>query len=200
MKQIRAGGLALSLLLLSGCWKRAKRPVVRPTESAPAADQARTRFFDEQEQAFVLEEKDNVFAPDESVQLVNAGSMWVEKEGRFETIYFDFDRYVIRPDQKPALDRVATELKSVIAEKPNVTVVIEGHACNSAGSPTYNMALSERRAQAAFNHLVKGGLPAHRLVTVGRGSEMRKVASGDRDQQAPNRRVEFHLVEKKGNQ
>ena len=78
-------------------------------------------------------------------------------------------------------------------------LVIDGHACHSAGSRAYNLALSERRAKVLADLMIEAGIPADCVKIVGRGDEMAalvngKPVDGDREQQWPNRRDEIHVV------
>ena len=59
----------------------------------------------------------------------------------------------------------------MIDEGGEPTIVIEGHSCHSAGSKTYNMVLSERRAKAVSDRLVAAGIPADKIKIVSRGQE-----------------------------
>ena len=78
--------------------------------------------------------------------------------------------------------------------KTGKKVVVEGHACNSAGSAKYNMMLSEKRAKKVAAWLKENGFSIKRLHIVGRGCEMPIVSSGSREEQAPNRRVEMYYA------
>lgn len=113
------------------------------------------------------------------------------KQG-LKAIYFDFDQYVIRPDQDAAFKKNLDSVKKLT--KQGKTIVIEGHACDSAGSESYNVHLSEKRAASVKKALINQGVPADQLKTVGRGVEMCIVHSGTREQQAPNRRVEIFVL------
>ena len=192
--------MPLSVLMLSGCsWRgKQKQAPVNPDNTLHHQDgngsEEHSSIFDEHEQAFLLQEERNPFAPDGGVRLSDSEPLWVaDQQVIFETIYFGFDQYRIAPEQIPALDRVADSLRQAVTD--GSFVVIEGHACDSAGSPRYNTMLSEQRAQEVRKYLVKKGIPAEQLRVVGRGSEMRKVLTGNREQQAPNRRVEFYIVQ-----
>lgn len=110
----------------------------------------------------------------------------------FKTIYFDFDRFEIRKDQLDILNHNLDAIKKRIGEDKKVTIVIEGHACRSAGSDSYNMILSEKRANSVRNWMIKRGIKRANFKIVGRGSEECIVPAGSREEQAPNRRVEFH--------
>lgn len=99
-------------------------------------------------------------------------------------IYFDTDRYNIDSADFAALQSQAQYL----AQYPNITVTIEGHA-DERGTREYNLALGERRANAAKNYLVSIGVPASRIRTVSYGKE-RPVALGSNEAAwAQNRRA-----------
>lgn len=110
-----------------------------------------------------------------------------------KTIYYDFDKYHIRKNQLNAAKENLEIIKNLVNKGHEV--VLEGHACNSAGSTEYNMILSENRANTFAKYLAKHGVDRKKLKTVGRGSEMRIVPFGDKEQQAPNRRVGFYVIE-----
>ncbi len=80
--------------------------------------------------------------------------------------YFDLDRADIRGDAKEALMKTAQFLRSY----PQIKVAVEGH-CDERGSTEYNLALGDRRAQAAKDFLVSLGVPADRMQTVSYGKE-----------------------------
>jgi peptidoglycan-associated lipoprotein len=80
--------------------------------------------------------------------------------------YFDYDKADIRPDTRSALTETAGFLKSY----PQVKVMIEGH-CDERGSTEYNLALGDRRAQAAKDFLVSLGVGSDRMQTVSYGKE-----------------------------
>lgn len=103
-----------------------------------------------------------------------------------DAIYFDFDKYNIRPDAKAVLDKLADALLA----NPNASITIEGH-CDHYGSNEYNMALGEKRANAAKDYLKARGISADRLYTVSYGEErpVRECTSIEDCQ--VNRRCEF---------
>jgi len=83
-----------------------------------------------------------------------------------QTIYFDFDRSTIKSDFYSVLDQHATFLVKNSAQ----TVVIEGHT-DSRGTPEYNIALGERRAQAVETYLLNAGVSAAQISVVSFGEE-----------------------------
>jgi peptidoglycan-associated lipoprotein len=82
------------------------------------------------------------------------------------TIYFDFDKYDIRPDDAKMLDANAAWLKS----NADNLLLIEGH-CDERGTNEYNLALGEKRAKAAMNYLVAQGVQASRITIISYGKE-----------------------------
>ncbi len=139
----------------------------------------------------------------ESFDLVEETTLGSELQARqmqqaqygFKPIYFPFDRYHITEEQKEALKHDLKIISRLTKPKRKAkTVVIEGHADCYAGSHEYNMHLSEKRAQSVKRYLIEHGVPEHQLNVVGRGDTMCIVPSGDKEQQAPNRRVEFYVL------
>ena len=106
-----------------------------------------------------------------------------QMQGR-DTIYFDTDKFDIDAEDQAALRQQAQYLQ----QYPNVRATVEGH-CDERGTREYNLALGERRANAAKNYLVSLGVGADRVTTVSYGKE-RPVALGSNEQAwARNRRA-----------
>ncbi len=104
-------------------------------------------------------------------------------QGR-DVIYFDTDKFDIDSEDQAALRQQAQYLQ----QYPNVRATVEGH-CDERGTREYNLALGERRANAAKNYLVSLGVGADRVTTVSYGKE-RPVALGSNEQAwARNRRA-----------
>ena len=73
-------------------------------------------------------------------------------ELHFEDVYFDFDRYSLRPEATRVLDEAVAALR----ENATLRIEIEGHTCN-IGTAEYNLALGDRRANAVQDYLVSRG-------------------------------------------
>jgi peptidoglycan-associated lipoprotein len=99
-----------------------------------------------------------------------------------DRVFFAFDRADISPEAQQILQRQADWLRRY----PNVTVTIEGH-CDERGTREYNLALGERRANAAKNVLIAAGIPASRLATISYGKERPVVPGSTEDTYAQNR-------------
>ena len=105
-------------------------------------------------------------------------------------IYFDYGTARLKDSSNPELQK----LLRVLRENPSYMIEISGHT-DSFGSKNFNQWLSERRAQAIVDYLVKNGENAKRLIVVGYGED-RPIASND-DEEAGrelNRRVEFRVL------
>jgi len=100
-------------------------------------------------------------------------------------IYFDFDKYDIRPGDAKILDSNATWLKG-----NNNLVLIEGH-CDERGTNEYNLALGERRAKATMNYLVSQGVQAGRITIISYGEERPICTEHNEACWAKNRRAHF---------
>ena len=100
-------------------------------------------------------------------------------------VFFDFDKYDIRPTDAKTLDTNAAWLKS----NDNL-VLIEGH-CDERGTNEYNLALGERRAKAAMNYLVAQGVQASRITIISYGKERPTCTEHSESCWAQNRRAHF---------
>lgn len=87
-----------------------------------------------------------------------------------DNIFYDFDKYTLRPESVTALD----ELVKLLNENPNVTIELSAH-CDYKGSSEYNKTLSQKRAEAVVNYLIEHGIARNRLSPVGYGKEKPKT-------------------------
>ena len=103
-----------------------------------------------------------------------------------QDIYFDFDSYAIRSDDMPILKKMTGWLVTNQAIK----LTIEGY-CDERGTTEYNLALGQKRAEAAKDYFVKSGVSASRLKTVSYGKEAPLDAAHTEQAWAKNRRAHF---------
>ncbi len=101
-------------------------------------------------------------------------------------IYFDFDRYVLKDEARKILDQHADWLK----KNKDVKVLVEGH-CDERGTAEYNMALGERRANAAAEYLIDLGIEKDRISTISYGFERPLDTRHNEEAWAKNRRDQF---------
>ena len=100
-----------------------------------------------------------------------------------DRVFFDFDKFSLKPDARKTLEKQAAWMKA----NPSVRVSIEGHA-DERGTREYNLALGERRANSAKDYLVSLGINPARLKTISYG-KARPVAMGSNEAAwAQNRR------------
>ena len=107
----------------------------------------------------------------------------------WQDAYFDYDSADLRDDARGALDADA----KMLADHANAKLTIEGH-CDERGTPEYNLALGERRANAAKDYLVAHGVDGSRVETISYGEERPFATGHDEASWAQNRRA--HLVQK----
>ncbi len=105
---------------------------------------------------------------------------------------FDFDKAELHPPDKELLSRIA----GILMTSPDYTVSVNGHT-DDVGTDEYNQKLSERRAQAVRDYLVKSGLPADIFTVTGHGKKRPLVPGNSEKARAKNRRVELGIVNTK---
>lgn len=101
-------------------------------------------------------------------------------------INFDVDKETIKPESKPIIDQIVSLLKS----NPTLMVSIEGHTDNT-GTRQRNKTLSEKRAKAVADAIVREGVDRNRISTVGWGQDKPLANNNSEDGRAKNRRVEL---------
>ena len=114
---------------------------------------------------------------------------------KLENIYYDFDKYNIRPDAAKELNRFV----SFMQKYPGLVVQLRSHT-DSRGSDKYNMWLSQKRAESAVKYVVKHGVEKERITAKGFGETMpvnhctNRVRCTEEEHQM-NRRTTFAILE-----
>lgn len=103
-------------------------------------------------------------------------------------VFFDFDRANITPAAQDIVNTVVTDYRANQAEGVNVV----GHT-DTSGPPAYNQRLSERRATAVREALVRSGVPGGSVDTTGVGETQPLIATGDGVREPSNRRAEIRF-------
>lgn len=167
---VLAGFLIMGHLAVSGCAKK-----VETAKDAKGADERVAS------------------APTPAPEQASRTDTPVVKESGVSTglndVYFDFDKFVIRDDAKSALQSSAKWLSS----NPKAKIKIEGH-CDERGTNEYNIALGEKRAEAAKKYLVSLGVKADRLSTISYGEEKPQCKEQNEDCWQKNRRAHSTIV------
>ena len=176
--------LALPVVLLFGCSSTPEQPaavkasdVAKPKTEAPAT--AKPGAGADAGAATPIDASKGAKA--------DAGATDKSAPGALKsTIYFDFDRFEIKPEFREAVLAHA----AFLTKNPNSTVKIEGH-CDERGTREYNIALGDRRATAVRQLLKLQGVTDKQIATISFGEE-RPVALGhDEDSCWQNRRAVF---------
>lgn len=167
----------ICFFILAGCPKKETvKPVMEPTplpvvEVAPEPEPEP----DEAEQKEARAEAERMLA---EIRTFEA-----------EKIYFDFDKYTLKPEARSILDAKAAFLK----KRTEITFLIEGH-CDERGTDEYNLALGQRRADVAKAYLVDLGISPYRIQTVTYGEEQPLDSGHNEAAWRMNRRDQFTVT------
>lgn len=113
-----------------------------------------------------------------------------ERLSALQDAFYDYDKSDVRSDARDSLTKDADLLKSIIADFPNNTIMVEGH-CDERGSAEYNLGLGDRRATSAKDFLVQLGVPADKLRTISYGKERPQCTESNETCWQKNRRAHF---------
>ncbi|MBV7266213.1 peptidoglycan-associated lipoprotein Pal [Erythrobacter ani] len=160
--------LAASATALAACSKKA--PEELPPPPAPAEVQEET-------------------TAEPSGPVVGTQQHFENAVGSSTTIYFDTDRFNVDSADAAALQEQA----QYFARFPQLTFTIEGHA-DERGTREYNLALGERRANAAKNYLVSLGVGTDRIRTISYGKERPVALASNEAAWAQNRRAASVII------
>jgi peptidoglycan-associated lipoprotein len=181
--------LFLLLFVIAGCTKKYTKP---PEEAAAAPEGTVSEEVMEPEEEFIEPEEE--FIEEDAIveeEEPEEPALSPEEEAKliFKDVLFDYDRYTIRPDARPALDAVA----SFLGNNLNLNVVIEGH-CDERGTDEYNLALGEKRSRATKDYLVSLGVSPLRMIIITYGEEKPLCTEKDDVCWQQNRRAHFAIV------
>lgn len=123
--------------------------------------------------------------PQKGTVLDNAGAIH-----RFEDVHFAFDKYNLTEYAKASLDGDATTINKLAGTYPGLKVDVAGHT-DWIGTDAYNQALSERRATAVKDYLVRKGVDAGRIRTYAYGESQPVAPNTTAEGRALNRRAEI---------
>ena len=141
---------------------------------------------------YVTDAKPGVVVRNKETTIQNFSLIEKMKKGQVITlrgIYFDTGKATIRPESYPVLDDAVRVLKA----NPTVIVEIAGHT-DSVGSDSYNMRLSDARANSVRTYLISRGISPTRLIARGYGETMPIASNATREGRQMNRRIEFRVL------
>ncbi len=176
--------LTMAALVGVSCAKKPPAPVEKEMAPAPPVE-PETREI-EPPPAAPVDVK-----PDPMSFEIQQFNEWARAEGLIGDVYFDFDKYELKPN---ARDRLAKNAK-FMRDYPSVQVNIEGH-CDERGTNEYNIALGDRRANAAADYLGSLGVTGSRMRTVSFGEEAPACRESSEACWAENRRARFVITAK----
>jgi peptidoglycan-associated lipoprotein len=185
-------------LLLTGCPKKTvvKEEPSMKAEEAVAEREKAAKLAAEKEAARIREEeakkaKEQEFAKSLVAKKEPGIAGEVFESRLLKDIHFDFDRYDIRPGDTEILKENA----ALLMNYPKVKIQVEGH-CDERGTSEYNLALGERRANAAKRYLLSLGISSDRISSISYGEEKPLDAGHNEEAWAKNRRGHFIILSK----
>ncbi|MEO1712118.1 MAG: OmpA family protein, partial [Bacteroidota bacterium] len=120
--------------------------------------------------------------------------IYSNQEITLENIYYDFDRWEIRSDAEPTLNKLAENLKL----NPEIRIQIGSHT-DCRGNDRYNEDLSQKRAESAVDFLISKGIEPDRLTAKGYGEDSPSVdcicTRCSENEHQKNRRTTFAIIE-----
>lgn len=146
--------------------------------------------------AFVSAE-DIVFEQGQNSMTINLkitlNKIYENREINLDNIYYDFDKWDIKPEAKPVLD----SLVQLLNDNPQINIQLSSHT-DCRGGDEYNETLSQKRAESAVDYIIASGIQANRLVAKGYGASMpveRCVCDNCTEaQHQANRRTTFKII------
>lgn len=115
----------------------------------------------------------------------------LEGMGLLGDVFYDFDKYELRPESRERLARNAEYMKG--PEGSRLTFTIEGH-CDERGTNEYNIALGQRRSSASLDYLASLGVDRARFKTISYGEERPFCTESDEACWQKNRRARFVIT------
>ena len=196
MRNLLISTALIGAFSLTGCAAKTQHsgtalsgPISAGTESTPASSATSPAS------APVTEAISEASIPDPSMQGQDASKGAAVAEhldraaGGLDTVYFDFDAYLLTAEARETLSRNA----GLLGVSGATRVSLEGHA-DERGSDEYNLALAEQRGVAVRRYLVSLGIGEDRMEVVSYGEDKPAATGSDATAWAKNRRVELVIV------
>ncbi|MCM8771924.1 MAG: peptidoglycan-associated lipoprotein Pal [Candidatus Omnitrophica bacterium] len=192
----------IPILILSGCKcpvikKKVEEEMIKPEEKKELTKPEEKREIEgkatpEEIKKAIRGEEIPVAEIPKGKRFVKPEEISLELAKIFQNIYFDFDKYDIRPDAEEVLKKIGDYL----LKNPDIKILIEGH-CDERGTREYNLVLGEQRALSARRYLIIMGVSPKRMYTLSYGEDMPADPRSNEEAWAKNRRCEFKIeVEK----
>jgi peptidoglycan-associated lipoprotein len=185
-------------LLLTGCPKKTvmkEEPSMKKAEE-PVAEREKAAKLEAEKEARIREEeakkaKEKEFEKSLVAKKEPGIAGEVFESRLLKDIRFDFDKYDIRPGDAEILKENA----ALLMQYPKVKIQVEGH-CDERGTNEYNLALGERRANAAKKYLLTLGISTDRISSISYGEEKPLDTGHNEEAWFRNRRGHFVILSK----
>ena len=148
----------------------------------------------------VISDSEEIIVDEEIIEPLDADDRGIDEEGVTAGVqeaimlmdaYFDFDRYNLSADAREVLRANRELLKAV----PNAEILVEGH-CDERGTVEYNLALGQKRAEAARDYLLSLGMTAANVSTISYGEELPQDSRSNEEAWAKNRRAHIVIIKR----
>ncbi len=164
-----------SLIFMAGCaTEQTVQSDAGLTQAQPSADEA------------------GAAAREQTLKEKSLREQLMEEAAAFQDIHFDFDKYDLTTEARVLLN----ELADWLIQHNDFEVTIEGH-CDNRGTAVYNLALGERRAEAAKAYLVNLGVSKTSINTISYGEELPMDPRNCEEAWSKNRRDHFIVFPQK---
>ncbi len=170
----------LLVMFTTNCKPKAKTVAPPP----PAKEQPKVEKVDEAPPVVKPEMTEEEIFMSKSLEEINLAAP-------LKMIYFDYDRYLVRDDAKPALEANSAWMRKFSSAK----ILIEGH-CDERGTEEYNLALGEKRAKSTYDYLVSLGVSPQRMQVISYGKSQPLDNGHTEIAWQKNRRAQFLIIEK----
>ena len=182
MRKSYFGSLAVLFIVLafvvSGCAKKAEPP--KPVEEVKAPVAVVAPAPEKPAEEVKIQTQAPMSSLDDEIKALQE-----------KNIYFDFDKFDLKPESQEVLNQDATFLKA----HPNITIQVAGN-CDERGTVEYNLALGERRAKAALDMFVTLGVEKERISMISYGKEKPLDPGQTEEAWAKNRNDQFTIINK----
>jgi peptidoglycan-associated lipoprotein len=178
--------IAVAFMLVAGCQQKA---ATRPEKAAqpPAKEQPEAGKEQKAPEKITGEKAGTVTSEDMPPGYAEG------KEGMFEDVLFDYDKYDVKEKYRAEMQSVAAWL----TKNSSATLSVEGH-CDDRGTNEYNLALGDRRSKSVKDFLVSLGVPSSRIEIISYGEEKPLCTEQTEECWAKNRRAHFVILTKAG--
>ena len=178
--------VALAATLVVGCGPKKEPPVEPPPPVEAKPEMAEEVTPPVQPPT----EEDDVDLVDMEITEINKELANLARDGVIVLdVYFDYDKYELKPDARTGLQKNAAFMRA----NPKLVFALEGH-CDERGTNEYNLALGERRANAARDYLTSLGVAGGSMRTVSYGEERPDCTEHHEGCWSRNRRAHFVVV------